>query len=96
MPEKQHFFSVSHPGTVLFEKYMKPRGITVQNLAEETGLSPFFLDLIVKGEYPISSYAAGIFARKFSTKPSYWLDMQDAYDAEYTKAVVEKNAAADR
>jgi antitoxin HigA-1 len=71
-----------HPGTVLLETYMKPRGINPHRLSLELRIPANRIGAIVHGQRAISPDTALRLSRFFCTTPEYWLDLQSAYDLD--------------
>jgi addiction module HigA family antidote len=62
-----------HPGRILLEDYLAPRGISVFHLAKELGVSPMRLYQIVQGERSITPTMALRFAHYFGLSKRFWL-----------------------
>jgi addiction module HigA family antidote len=71
-----------HPGRILLEDYLAPRGISVFHLAKELGVSPMRLYQIVQGERSITPTMALRFAHYFGLSKRFWLALQTRYDQE--------------
>ena len=71
-----------HPGRVVLEEFLAPRGISVFRLANEIGVSPRRLYEIVQGQRSISTDLAHRLAHYFGMFERYWLDLQARYDGE--------------
>ncbi|MDO5554766.1 MAG: HigA family addiction module antitoxin [Planctomycetia bacterium] len=83
-----------HPGTVLYEEYMKPRGIKQARLAEEIRIYASTINGIVLGKRNISCDTALRLAKYFKTTPEFWLDLQNQYNLfEKKKKIAEDYAA---
>lgn len=73
------------PGLILREHYLAPRGITITQLAEATGVSRKHLSQIVNGHKRLEPGVAVRLARVLETSPRFWLTLQasvDTWDAE--------------
>lgn len=81
-PKKAVAGKQAHPGTVLQEEYMKPRGINPHRLSYELRVAVTRIGDIVHGRRAISADTALRLARFFCTTPEYWLDLQLAYDLD--------------
>ena len=64
------------PGQVLQQDYMKPLGITQEQLAKAIGVDRQRINAIVRGRRMISSDTAIRLACYFQTTPEYWLMLQ--------------------
>jgi addiction module HigA family antidote len=70
-----------HPGRILLEDYLAPRGISVFRVAKELGVSPRRIYEIVQGERSITPTMALRLAHYFGLSKRFWLDLQGRYDA---------------
>ncbi len=70
----------AHPGEILWELYLKPRGISIKNAAIKLGISPAELSAFVGGRRAVTSELAGLLGAAFSTKPEFWINLQRQYD----------------
>jgi antitoxin HigA-1 len=74
----------THPGVILRNHYLAPRGITVSELARASGLTRKHVSNIVNGSAPISPESALRISTVLGTTPQLWLNLQsrvDLYDA---------------
>ena len=69
-----------HPGRILLEDYLAPRGISVWHLAKDIGVPARRIYEIVQGQRPINSDIAHRLAHYFGMSERYWLDLQARYD----------------
>ena len=69
-----------HPGRILLEDYLAPRGISVWHLAKDIGVPVRRLYEIVQGQRPINGDIAHRLAHYFGMSERYWLDLQARYD----------------
>ena len=72
--------SVIHPGRIILEEFLAPRGISVFRLAKEIGVSPRQIYEIVQGQRPVNKDIAHRLAHYFGMSERYWLDLQAGYD----------------
>ena len=77
---KQKTRKPTHPGKILEELYIKPLGITLQELADHLGISRNTLFKIRSGKAGITSTLAVKLAEAFDTTPKLWLNLQQNYD----------------
>ena len=80
-------FMVLHPGRILLEEYLAPRGISVWHLAKDIGVSPQRLYDIVAGQRPISPDIAMRLAHYFGLSKRFWLDLQARFDREIAQGI---------
>ena len=80
-----------HPGEVLLEEFLEPRGISQNRLAREISVPPRRINEIVLGKRSVSSDTALRLARYFGTSGRFWLGLQVDFDLEEAR-----DALADR
>lgn len=83
---KSNKFSMVHPGRILLEDFLAPRGISVWHLAREIGLPAGQVYEIVQGQRSITADTAHRLAHYFGLSERFWLRLQAAYDLELRKA----------
>jgi addiction module HigA family antidote len=71
-----------HPGRVLLEDYLAPRGISVWHLAKDIGVPARQIYEIAQAQRPITSDIAHRLAHYFGMSERYWLDLQARYDGK--------------
>jgi addiction module HigA family antidote len=74
----------SHPGKVLAEEFLKPRGMNQIALAEKTGVSLQRINTLINGKRDMTAETAILLARLLKTTPPFWLNLQmtcDLYEA---------------
>ena len=74
-----------HPGRILLEEFLAPRGISVSRLANEIGLPARRIYELVQGQRAINSDLAHRLAHYFGMSERYWLDLQARYNREQVK-----------
>lgn len=79
-----------HPGEILREDYMKPLGLSMNQLALNLRVPATRIAEIVHERRSITADTAMRLARYFKTTPRFWLNLQTVYDLE----VVEDQSAA--
>ena len=78
MPPK-HIATI-HPGRVVLEEFLAPRGISVFRLARDIEVSTRRVYEIVQGQCPINTDIAHRLSHYFGMSERYWLDLQARYD----------------
>ena len=73
-------FSKVHPGRVLLEEFLAPRGISVWHLAKDIDVPVRRVYEIVQGQRPINPDMAHRLAHCFGMSERYWLDLQARFD----------------
>lgn len=69
-----------HPGEVLYEDYLIPKGISQNRLAMSMRVPPNRISEIVQGKRAITAETALRLARAIGTSPDFWLNLQMQYD----------------
>jgi addiction module HigA family antidote len=80
-----------HPGEILVEGFLKPRGISLNQLARDLGVPPTRIQGIVHGTRSVTADTALRLGRYFGVSPEAWLNMQ----ADYDMRVVERARGAE-
>jgi antitoxin HigA-1 len=71
-----------HPGRILLEEFLAPRGISVWHLAKDLGVSARRIYEIVQGQRPITTDIAHRLAHYFGMSERFWLELQGRYDGK--------------
>jgi addiction module HigA family antidote len=71
-----------HPGEVLLEEFMRPFGISQNELARGLGVPPRRINEIVQGKRAISADTALRLERSLGASARFWLGLQADYDLE--------------
>jgi addiction module HigA family antidote len=69
-----------HPGRILLEEFLAPKGISVWHLAKDIGVPARRIYEIVQGQRSITSDIAHRLAHYFGMSERYWLDLQARFD----------------
>jgi antitoxin HigA-1 len=81
MPKKTYLPAI-HPGEILFEEYMKPLGLSINQLARDLYVPVTRISEIVNERRGITADMALRLARYFSTTPEYWVNLQKLHELE--------------
>jgi len=85
-----------HPGEILLEDFMKPRGLSQNALARALHVAPACINEIVPGKRSITAETALRLSRYFGTTAEVWTGLPATHDlrvARYEKArVIEREA----
>jgi addiction module HigA family antidote len=73
-----------HPGEVLLEEFLKPLGMSQNQLAREIDVPPRRINEIVLGKRAITADTAIRLARRLGTSERFWMGLQADYDLEET------------
>lgn len=68
------------PGVILREHYLKPRSLSVADLARAVDHSYKHMSQVVNGKTGIEAKLAWKLAVVFETTPEFWLNLQNAVD----------------
>ncbi len=71
-----------HPGEILLEEFMKPMGISQNELARALRVPPRRINEIVHAKRGITVDSALRLSRHFGTSVRFWLGLQDDYDLD--------------
>lgn len=77
-----------HPGEILLKVIMEPRGLTVNKVAPQLGLSMQRLNKILKGERGITEDTDFRLCKCFYTPKGFWLDIYKKY--KETQSIIER------
>lgn len=81
-----------HPGEILREEYLVPLDMSANALAQAIGVPANRISAIVAGERGVTADTALRLARAFGTTPTFWLNLQQAY--ELRLAELDRDTAA--
>jgi addiction module HigA family antidote len=68
------------PGDVLLEEFLKPMGITQNQLAKDINVPPNRVSQIVRGKREITADTALRLGKYFGIEPEFWLNLQVRYN----------------
>jgi len=74
-----------HPGEILLEDFMKPLGISINQLARDLDVPPNRISAIVNGTRGITADTALRLGTYFQVSPETWLGLQLDYDLRLTR-----------
>ena len=74
----------THPGRILLEEFLAPRGVSVWHLAQDIGVPARRIYEIVQGQRSINADIAHRLAHYFGMSERYWLDLQARFDQATT------------
>ena len=78
-------FPPVHPREILLKEFLKPRGISQSQLANDVRVPSRQVSEIVRGVHAITADTALRLARYFGTSPAFWMNLQARYDLEFQK-----------
>jgi len=71
-----------HPGEVLFEEFLKPMGISQNQLGRDLSVSPRRINEIIHGKRSVTADTALRLAVYFGNSASFWMGLQMDFDLE--------------
>jgi addiction module HigA family antidote len=74
-----------HPGETILEEVLKPLDMSVNQLANNLGITATRLDDIVRGRRGVTADTALRLARYLGTSAEFWLGLQLEYDLRIAK-----------
>ena len=74
-----------HPGEILLEDFMKPMGISINQLARDIVVPPGRVSEIVNGKRGITADTALRLGKYFDVSPEVWIGLQSDYDLRVAK-----------
>ena len=83
--------SPTHPGKMLFEEFLKPLGVSRQQMAEAVQLPGQQVDQIIDGQQPVTPAVALRLAKYLGMSTTFWVNLQlrwDLYHALQADAAV--------
>jgi addiction module HigA family antidote len=85
MAQRKREIPPVHPGEILSEEFLKPLGLTMNQLALALHVPGNRINAIVSGERGITADTALRLGRYFGTSAQFWINMQARFDLESTK-----------
>ena len=71
-----------HPGEILMEEFLKPMGLSQNQLANDIGVPPRRINEIIHGNRRVTADTALRLAHYFKMTPQFWLGLQMDYDLD--------------
>jgi len=88
VPKSKELLPPIHPGEILREEFMRPLGLSINQLARDLYVPVTRISEIVNERRGITAETALRLARYFGTTPEVWLNLQTHYDLERTSRSV--------
>ena len=70
------------PGTILYEEFMEPLGITAYKLSKELKVQQTAISQIIRGHRRITVDMALRLSKFYDNSAGFWLNLQNYYDIE--------------
>jgi addiction module HigA family antidote len=77
-----------HPGEILMEEFMKPMGISINQLARDIAVPPGRISAIVNGARGISADTALRLGKYFGVSAEVWMGLQSGYDLRVAQRAI--------
>ena len=71
-----------HPGEILLEEFLAPKGATQVAFAEKIGWTKTRLNELIKGKRGVTAAAALDLADALGTSPKLWMNLQATFDLD--------------
>jgi antitoxin HigA-1 len=76
------------PGEILYEEFMKPLGLSANQLARDIDVPPGRISEIINGKRIITADTALRLGKYFSVSPDIWLNLQTDYDMRIARRTI--------
>ena len=73
------------PGDVLLEEFLKPMGISQNQLARDINVPPNRISQIIHGKREITADTALRLGKYFKIEPEFWLNLQVRYNMKVAR-----------
>lgn len=73
-------FDPIHPGEILLEEFLHPKGISQYRLAKDISVPQRRISEIVQGKRSVTADTALRLGRYFGMEAQFWLNLQSRYD----------------
>lgn len=83
----------THPGEVLLEEFLAPKGMTQAKLAEKMGVSVQRVNTLINGKRDVTPETAILLSQVFGTSPEFWMSLQSAHDLFLARQEMTSHAA---
>ena len=85
MSKKTELLEPIFPGEILFEEFMRPLDISIDQLSFDTAISKQTLTDIIQGKDAITAEIALKLGEYFCISPDLWLGLQTDYESRIAK-----------
>ena len=79
------------PGEILYEEFMKPLGLSANQLARDIDVPPGRISEIINGKRSITADTALRLGKYFGVSPEIWLNLQVDYDMRIARRTIWPN-----
>ena len=88
MNKKKGLLDIIVPGEILAEEFLKPLGLSINQLARDIDVPPGRISDIVNGKRAITADTALRLGKYFDVSPETWLNLQTDYDLRVAKRMI--------
>lgn len=88
MAAKTKLLTPIHPGEILLEEFMQPKGISINRLARDLVVPPGRISAIVNGKRAITADTALRLGKYFGVSPTLWTGLQADYDLRVAQRTI--------
>ena len=88
MTAKTKLLMPIHPGEILLEEFMKPKGISINRLARDLVVPPGRISAIVNGKRAVTADTALRLGKYFGVSPTIWTGLQADYDLRVAQRTI--------
>ena len=85
MNKKTKYHDLIPPGEILYEEFMKPAGLSINQLARDIDVPPGRISEIISGKRAITANTALRLGKYFGVSLEVWLKLQSDYDLRIAK-----------
>jgi addiction module HigA family antidote len=78
----------SHPGKTLQDQYLKPNGLSQNQLARALGVPPRRINEIILGKRAVTADTAVRLGYYFGNSAGYWMHLQAEYEIERARSKI--------
>ena len=71
-----------HPGEILLEEFLEPKGMTQAEFSRQLGWTKARLNELIRGKRGITAASALDLADALGTSPKLWMNLQATYDLD--------------
>lgn len=87
MEENELLDPIPH-GEILYQEFMKPLGLSANQLARDIDVPPGRISEIINGKRSITADTALRLGKYFSVSPDIWLNLQADYDMRIARRTI--------
>ena len=81
-----------HPGEILLEEFLKPRGMSQVELAEKMHVSVQRINTLINGKRDMTAETAILLSRVLKTTSEFWMNLQVTCDLYEAQRAIERAA----